>query len=483
LQHRVDHPARRAVAGGAAVGLLCGPTALAFFSGGYYTQPRLLAAIVSWSLVLLIAVTGPLPLPRSGPGILALAGLVLLTLWSALSVTWAPLSGPAIQAVQRLVLYVGALLVAIGVLQAPRAVRAMEPALAAGATLVIGYGLAGRMLPGIVELDRSRSAGGRLEQPITYWNGEGALAAMGFVLCARLAGDRARHPAVRAAATSAAVPLGAGMYLSYSRGAIAAGLLGLVILVAAAPSRAQLRAALATVVAGIAAALCCAAFPGVASLTGSLSERISDGAIALAILAVLAAMAALVSVLTKPGSDAPLPWSRRLAPAAAAIGVALTVALVVGGLGERASEAELAASAGAGRLTTVHSNRYEYWRVAVAAFWREPLTGLGAGGFRVEWLRERRIAEAVRDTHSLELEVAAELGLVGLAAFALMIAGVARAAREALRRRPELAAGPGAAALVWLLHATIDWDWQLPAVTLPAIVLAGALIVLSEDGR
>jgi hypothetical protein len=33
---------------------------------------------------------------------------------------------------------------------------------------------------------------------------------------------------------------------------------------------------------------------------------------------------------------------------------------------------------------------------------------------------------------------------------------------------------------VWLLHASIDWDWQLPAVTLPAIVLGGALIVIGE---
>jgi hypothetical protein len=43
-----------------------------------------------------------------------------------------------------------------------------------------------------------------------------------------------------------------------------------------------------------------------------------------------------------------------------------------------------------------------------------------------------------------------------------------------------VAAGPCAAALVWFVHASIDWDWQLPAVTLPAIVLAGALVVLSE---
>ena len=117
------------------------------------------------------------------------------------------------------------------------------------------------------------------------------------------------------------------------------------------------------------------------------------------------------------------------------------------------------------------------------AFARKPLTGLGAGGFRTEWLRQRRIGEAVRDTHSIEVEMAAELGLVGLGAFMLMITGAGIAARRALRGAPGLAAGPCAASLVWLLHASIDWDWQLPAVTLPAIALVGALMVLGEDAR
>src|SRR4051794_32092188 len=156
------------VAFAGAICLLGGPTAVAFFSGGYYTQPRSIAAIVAWLLVLALAATGPAPLPRSRAGAVALGGLILLTAWSAVSIAWAPLGGPASEAVQRLMLYVGALLVSIGVLRFPRAQRAMEPALASGATIVIGYGLAGRLLPGLLDLDRSRGAAGRLEQPITY---------------------------------------------------------------------------------------------------------------------------------------------------------------------------------------------------------------------------------------------------------------------------------------------------------------------------
>ena len=170
---------RRAIVAAAAGCLLAGATALAFFSGGYYTEPRVIAGIVAWGLVLALAASGPAPLPRGTAGRLALGGLAALLAWSACSVAWAPLRGPAVESVQRLLLYLGALLVAFGALRAPRALRAVEPALAAGVAVVIGYGLAGRLLPRVLELDRSLSAGGRLEQPITYWNAEGALAAVG----------------------------------------------------------------------------------------------------------------------------------------------------------------------------------------------------------------------------------------------------------------------------------------------------------------
>jgi O-Antigen ligase len=456
---------RRAVTAVAAACLLAGPTVLAFFSGGYFTEPRLVAAIVAWTLVLALCVVGPAPLPRSLPGRLAAGGIVLLTAWSALSVTWAPLRGPATEELERLVLYTGALLAAIATLRTRPLMRAVEPAFGLGAVVVIGYGLAGRLLPGLVELDRSERANGRLEQPITYWNAEGALAAMGLVLCARLAGDRSRPPAVRALAAAGTVPLGAGVYLSYSRGAIAVAVLGLAVLAAIVPSRSQLWAAGVALAAGALAGACAEAFSGVA---------------ALAILVLLAIGAALLTVRRSPDGELPAYVSRRIAPIAAGIGVAIAVGVVIGGLAGKPSQAELSAGAAAERLATASSNRYEYWRVAVEAFARNPIAGVGAGGFRVEWLRERDTLESVRNAHSLEVEIAAELGLAGLLALALTAAGAALAARRALRRARPLAAGWCAAALVWLVHASIDWDWQLPAVSLPAIVLAGALVALAE---
>src|SRR5204862_494903 len=84
------------IATAAALALLAGPAALAFFSGGYFDQPRLVAAIAAWVLVALVAVLAPQPLPRGWPARLALAGLVALTAVTGLAITWARLAAGAV---------------------------------------------------------------------------------------------------------------------------------------------------------------------------------------------------------------------------------------------------------------------------------------------------------------------------------------------------------------------------------------------------
>jgi hypothetical protein len=478
---------RRALFAATAV-MLVGPTVLAFFAGGYFDGPRAGAAVVAWMLLLALAIAGPLPLPVSRHGRIAVAGLAGLAVWSAASLAWAPLIGPALDGVQRLLLYIAVLLVAATLLRDARAARAVEPVLALGALVAIGYGLAGRLLPGIVDLipDRSFGAGGRLEQPLTYWNAEGLLAAMGLVLCVRLAGDQSRPRGMRAAAAAACAPLGMGVYLSYSRGALAVAALGLIVLLATAPSWQQLRAAIAGVSAAVVAAVWSSAFDGVAALSGTRAEQQRGGAIMLTILVIVMAVAAAVTART---ADAESRGARRLGvlgqarslPAVAAAAAALCVAgLVAGGLAENAEGRESAAPT-ASRFASVSSLRYEYWRVGAQAFSDDPVKGTGAGGFRVVWRMERRVPHAVTEVHSLPLEMAAELGLPGLLLFGLFIGGVASAGRRALRQGAPLAPGASAVCVAWLLHATIDWDWQLPAVTLPALVLAGGLLAAGEQ--
>ncbi|MCW3065618.1 MAG: hypothetical protein JWN32_2790, partial [Solirubrobacterales bacterium] len=174
---------------------------------------------------------------------------------------------------------------------------------------------------------------------------------------------------------------------------------------------------------------------------------------------------------------APLALPRH-APVIALVVVCAGLGLAIA-VGSKEHSAQ-ALSGGATRFETLQSNRYAYWRVALHAFGDEPVRGVGAGGWAVYWLRQRPFAEGAQDAHSLPLQTMAELGLVGLALLAVFLAGVAWAAREALRADAALAAGPVAGGVVYLAHAPLDWDWQMPAVTLVALVLAGALLALSE---
>jgi hypothetical protein len=471
-----------------AAALLAGPTALAFFSGGYFQGPRVWAGAGAWACVVVALIAGA-PLPRGRDALLAIGGMALLAGWTLLSILWAPVAGSAYGAGQIAMLYLGALLAAAMVLRG-RLFPWVEPVLAAGATVVVGYGLAGRLAPGLLHFARSVSAEGRLEQPLTYWNAMGELAALGFVLCARLAGDRARPGWLRTLAAAATAPLGLGLYISFSRGALFACVAGLLALVVLAPRRQQLAAVLLAVGVGVVASLAAAAFTGVTSLSGSLSTRESQGAIVLVLIAVIAIGAGVIArLLAARVDDRALALPRR-APliVTGLIAVGLTLAIVVGA--HESSGASATLSGGATRLTSLQSNRYDYWSVALRAFGTEPLHGVGAGGWSVDWLRWRTVAEGAQDAHSLELQTLAELGVVGAALLLTVLAGIARAAARSVRSATTRAAtattaataataataGPIAALVTYLAHSPLDWDWQMPAVTLIATALAGAVI-------
>jgi hypothetical protein len=352
--------------------------------------------------------------------------------------------------------------------------------------VVIGYGLSGRFLPGAIDMLDSAKAAGRLEQPITYWNAEGALAAIGLVLCARIVGDGSRPQPMRALAAAASALLGLGLWLSFSRAAIAAAIIGLVVLVAAAPHRSQLRAAALVFVAAVLAGASSLAFSRVSSLEGPIADREREGAVVLAIVLVVMLAAGLLQAWIAGAErrgdvrSGTLGSARRL-PAVAALALALTLGgLVASGLAERARPSE---GTGPSRLTSVESRRYDYWRVGLEAYREHPLRGLGSGGFRVAWLQDRPVAEGVKEVHSLPLEMLYELGVPGLLGFLLFLGGTAAAARRALRVGPSVTAGPFAAATVWFIHSTMDWDWQVPALTLVALISVSAIIVAGERSQ
>ncbi len=431
----------------AAAALLALPALLAFGRGGYFGVTRVRVAILACLLLALAAFVAETPLPRSRNGRLALGGLAALTAWTGLSLLWAPVGGPAFADLERLILYTAAFGAGIVLL---KGIDWVEPALLVTIVATAVYGLSERLLPTLFELQTLPSAGDRLAHPLTYWNGQGALAALGLVLAAGLASRGHRL------AAAAAPIIGLDLYLTLSRGAIGAGLAGLAVLLALQPTKATLRAVLVTGAAAGLAALAALALPGVADVDGASGQ----GAVMIVVLLVLSGAAAFMI----RGSDTPLPVLRPLAATALVILLAGTViAVAVSGSQGPAS------STAAERLVSVQSNRYGYWRVAAGVFADHPVAGVGSGAFAVEWLQRREIEEGVRDAHSLYLETAAELGLVGLLALALFLGGIAAAAR---RGPPTLVA----VLVAFALHAGLDWDWELPALTLTALLVAAKLL-------
>jgi hypothetical protein len=118
--------------------------------------------------------------------------------------------------------------------------------------------------------------------------------------------------------------------------------------------------------------------------------------------------------------------------------------------------------------------RASYWRVAWHDFAAHPAGGSGAGTFGYEWLRHGNPAAyaGALDAHSLYVETLAELGIVGL----VLVLAFLLPPLLALRRPSTYAAAAGGAYCVFLVHAGLDWDWEMPAIVVAALACGAAVL-------
>ena len=79
------------------------------------------------------------------------------------------------------------------------------------------------------------------------------------------------------------------------------------------------------------------------------------------------------------------------------------------------------------------------------------------------------------------LETAAELGIAGLAALSLLVAGVGIGVVRLHRLSPGAGAAAAGGLAAWSVHAMLDWAWEMPSVTLTALLLAAAAIAAGEE--
>jgi hypothetical protein len=469
--------------------------------GGYDSSTWYWGALVMLGLSAATAVVLSrvgLRLPRLGR--IALALFALYVTWSYVSIAWAGYPGAALEGSNRALLY----LLTVALLSAlpwqPRS------ALVALVAFSIGVGVVSVAL--LVRLAENDRIGvlfqeGRLSAPTGYFNATAALFTMA-ALCGIALSARREVPGVLRGLLLALATADLDLSLTVqSRGWLFT--LPLVALLAILVAGDRVRAAGAAV--PVAGGVLLSARRLLHVYQNSPTDPLSRLAVhaarpALLICAGVFFVATIFAWLD--GFDR-LPalsgrWRRALGTLLALGGAAgIVIAALVVTKGHVSSFisrqwhgfAHEPTTATASHFTDAGSGRYDFWRVALDAFVHHPLGGLGQDNFADYYMLHRQTTEQPQWTHSLELRLLASTGSVGLALFAAFLIVAIVLALRARRAGGGLQRAVAGAALmpliVWVVHGSVDWFWEIPALSGPALgllaigcSLAGSTAVIGE---
>ncbi|HEY3020240.1 MAG TPA: O-antigen ligase family protein [Solirubrobacteraceae bacterium] len=505
---RVEAPARprgrgeRDLAGRALLAALFAACAYAAFAHGAVDladEAPLQAALALLALGVAAAALGAGRLvPRaSGAGWLAVGLLAGFAGWCGLSLAWSVTPDLSWQATNRAAAYALVVVLALAAgARAPRAVDRAALGLLAVSLAVALDALAGKALPGLTD---GTALSPRLREPLGYWNALALVCVLGMPVALAVAADAARGGRLRLAALGALWLLVVVTGLTYSRGAIVAFAVALAVVVALGDAR--LRALGVAALAGAAAAPALAfAFTrsSLATPDTPLAQRAAGGRELLGVLAVCL-VALLAAGWLALRAERRVAWSAARTRRAWA-GLGVIAALLVAGLAVSGGIADAArqfadtrdapsVSTPSRLLSTNSGNRVQWWGEALGAWSDRPLAGHGAGSFPALHLQYRHNRLPVRQPHDAPLQFLAETGLVGAALALGGIAALLWAAGTAVRARPRgsperrLAVALLAGGAAWTVHALVDWDWDIPGVTVPALLALGVVAARPAGAR
>lgn len=473
--------------------------------GGYFARDWMAGTLllVAVGASTMVGLRREIALPGRA-ALLALAALGAYVVWSFLSITWAGAPADALDGSQRALAYLVCFSIFVLLPWTPRALLACVLGFVATMTVLAAVTLA-RLTDATALAERFID--GSLLGPAGYHNASAALFAMAGVPALMLAPQRDLPAWLRALLLAAATLLLGVAGLGQSRGLLLTAPVVALAALLLVPDRLRFALFCAPVLGALALAAPAVldvgqAGAGVAVATAEPVMRpLLDTAVtrlALVTAATLAAAIALLAVEHRLPVREPLGRAARRRLAAALMAVALLGAgaagLVatdgdpLGGVDRAWSQFTDVDSKSASTSTGLGSGRYDFWRVAVQAWRAHPLVGLGQDNFIEFYAERRRTQEEPRWVHSLPLRLLAHTGLVGAILFAAFlgaaghgIAGAWRAARE-----PQARAVIGAAcvpAVIWLAHGTVDWLWEVPALSLAALALAAAALALHTPHR
>jgi hypothetical protein len=427
----------------AAVPLLLVP-ALGAVQGGFEPDAWVWAgALAAWAAaVALIASTSPGLLRAQWPWA---AAAVAVLAWTALSAIWSSRTSQSILEARRAIVY-AAVVLALLLLARRGATRAIVLATYAGTTGLVVYALLHYLL-GTRHYDTFESL--TLNQPLGYANAVGILAAIATLLAVGIAEADSSRIGLVAAAT--APPLLLALTLTSSDASWLALGAGTALIAVLLPEPQRLLAVLGAVAVPCTALIVLGKLSRITAVT---TPRIGGTALFVAALAGAAVAAGSLAYARRIRIRAPHNLRR-----------AILVVIVVLALCGAAAVAHAGAT----------EPRASYYSVAWHDYTAHPLLGSGAGTYGFVWARSGKPAEfgGALDAHSLYLEMLAELGPIGLVLVLVLLLIPLRALRVA--RAPYVAAALGGY-VAFLIHAGLDWDWELPAIVVAGLACGAAAL-------
>jgi hypothetical protein len=460
----------------------------AYFGGVFYP-----GATLAFLLLAMVLVLAPFEGRIRGPALVALAALAGLSALMLLSALWSPVPATAVQYAWHGFLYVAVFALGLWATHLLRARMVAALAPVAIAVAVLGVATVVVLASGS-DVTWYLHGDATLRFPIGYRNANAAFWMVGLWALLPLVNESGWRWELRALLAGAGTVLVELTLLSQSRASIPAiALAGLVFLVL---SRNRLRATVALALVAL------PALPAVPTLL-DVYRFGEDGPGAIPLLRDAAEAIAATTALSVAIAALALGWAaprvrldRRTASAIGrGLAVAATLAVLaagsvflarhggpVGFVDQRIAEFEQIGypdlrGQGVRYGVNVGSNRGDFWRVAAREGLDRPVLGGGAGSFEVAYLEHRRSGEAPEDPHSVEALMLSELGVPGLLLLAVFLVAAALAGLRSRRLGPgaaALVAGSLAAAVQWLVQASVDWIWNYPGVTAPAVFLLGA---------
>jgi O-Antigen ligase len=465
-----------------AVALAVSPLATGYFDFGLW-GPLAIGAMV---LLVIIAWAARPSFTRQG--LAASGGLLILLALSSASMLWAESKESAWTAVNRISLYAVVFAIVLLTVRDRRNGRRVMLILG-GAALLVSLVLCVSLLLGGSEgafLQR------RLNSPIGYINGTAGLLVMGIWPWIAYAETAPRRIA-RAAALAGASLIAGMVVLTQSRAVLPAAVLSAALVLLCAPERTRravnLIVTCVSVAVGLHWTLAVYSSGGAAGRSLAPTAGVLRPAAAAILLSALGAGAirfALSSLAARLDSARRQRVVRQLGRSLALATVLLvTVGSIVGGpwlARQYRSFTSLKVNQNVStRFTDASGFRYDLWSIAAHEFSAHPFGGVGAGNYDRQYYLLRRNPQYVVQPHSLELQMAAELGIGGIAALllfcgAIIWSGFARRATLASEDRLIKVAALGMF-VAWLADTSVDWLYDIPGLAGMALVAAALLVV------